>query len=517
MDLVRGRIRKTFLILGFIFILELGVLFYNSGTVKGVSERADSLKTYAVASREDDTVLPGDFYDRNGTLLAETVFQVEKEYDGEEKQKEQRVRKTNYINGGAYSQLLGYTGKRMLDISSGTAEKVVSCRDACRLMSFMDSEYWGNNGLYATTGINGNKGQDVTLTIDHKVQMKVYETLSEEMDEKNTRGSAVIMNARTGEILSMVTFPAYDFNNLENAREEMHKAEEEKGLEPGFPVSYKGPVAPGSIFKILTAVALLDHGMEDYTVEDKPFEINGWQCNNSYYSVGDKITYYEGIERSSNVFYAHAALELGADKLRETAEKFMLFEEMEGGEDTYLSTDFGHVRYNWDLDVREEILAQTGFGQGKTELSTVFVAAVTQAIANDGIMMRPYLVKKLTDVKGELVYIGEEETLSEAASVSTANKVTEAMQAAAKYSSISYEDLGNTAEVFQKYRVAGKTGTAETGDENDSNHAWFTSFAPADNPQYVVVVNQCRTNKSGYRMMKAAAEIYEYLFEKTVE
>ena len=65
-----------------------------------------------------------------------------------------------------------------------------------------------------------------------------------------------------------------------------------------------------------------------------------------------------------------------------------------------------------------------------------------------------------------------------------------------------------------RYKIAGKTGTAETGDENDSNNAWFISFAPADEPQYVVVINQCKTDKGGYRMMNTAAEIYEYLFER---
>ena len=136
--------------------------------------------------------------------------------------------------------------------------------------------------------------------------------------------------------------------------------------------------------------------------------------------MGDEITYYEGMERSSNVFYAQAALELGADKLRETAEKFMLFEEKDG--DNCLSTDFGLIRYNWDLDVQEEELAQTGFGQGKTELSTVYAAAITQAIANDGVMMTPYLVKKLTDADGKVVYTGKAEMLSKSTSASTANK-----------------------------------------------------------------------------------------------
>ncbi|GFI51710.1 penicillin-binding protein A [Lachnospiraceae bacterium] len=512
MSLFRKRIRKVYMTLGFVFIMELGILFYNSGTVVGMNIRADKLKAYAIASRDDNTVSPGNFYDRNGIILTENVMLTEIRHDKEGKQVEKTVRKTQYRDGKAYSQLLGYTGGRIIDMSVESVEKVVGRRDDYRLMAFMDSNYWGDNGLYTTTGANGDKGQDVTLTIDHKLQMEVYESLARQMDESAARGSAVVMNAKTGEILSMVAFPTYDFNDLGKAKEEMQSVEEETELEPGFPVTYKGAVAPGSIFKVFTAVALIDHGLEGFTVVDEPFIVNEWQCNNAYSSVGDEITYYEGMERSSNVFYAQAALKLGADKLRETAEKFMLFEEKDG--DNCLSTDFGLIQYNWDLDVQEEELAQTGFGQGKTELSTVYAAAITQAIANDGVMMTPYLVKKLTDADGKVVYTGKAEMLSKSTSASTANKVTEAMRASARYSSTCYKGLGDMAEVFQRYKIAGKTGTAETGDENDSNNAWFISFAPADEPQYVVAINQCKTDKGGYRLMNTAAEIYEYLFER---
>ena len=201
MSLFRKRIRKVYMTLGFVFIMELGILFYNSGTVVGMNIRADKLKAYAIASRDDNTVSPGNFYDRNGIILTENVMLTEIRHDKEGKQVEKTVRKTQYRDGKAYSQLLGYTGGRIIDMSAESVEKVVGRRDDYRLMAFMDSNYWGDNGLYTTTGANGDKGQDVTLTIDHKLQMEVYESLARQMDESASRGSAVVMNAKKCEIL----------------------------------------------------------------------------------------------------------------------------------------------------------------------------------------------------------------------------------------------------------------------------------------------------------------------------
>lgn len=527
----RGQI--CYLIIGLVLIFEILNLFYNSGIIAGWNERADKFKVYAKASRDDKTILAGDIYDKNGELLAETKFETITYYEpetyyeieilenGEEKKvektrdilKEKEIIKTSYTNVMAYSQLLGYTGKRNLDLSADTMEEIVGDRNDYRLMAFLDEdlgeEYWGeNNGLYAISDIDCGKGQSATLTIDNKIQTKTYEALAKQINESTEQGSAVVLDAKTGEILSMVAFPAYDFNELSDAKMKMITDEKETDLEPGYPVSYKNAKTPGSIFKILTEVSLIDHGLEDFKVEDMPFQVNGWQCNNAYSSVGDKIGYKLALERSSNVFFAQAALELGKENLKETAEKFMLTEDS-----NYISLDFGHVPYNWDLNVSEDVFAQTGFGQGKTELTTVHAAMIVQAIANDGVMMKPYLIDKLTDAEGKVVYTGTAEELSKATSKSTADKVTESMRLAAKYASSHYKGLGNTAAIFEKYQVAGKTGTAENGDKNDTVNAWFVSFAPADNPQYVVVVNQCKTNKGGYKMTETAAEIYQYLFE----
>lgn len=492
MELWKKRSYILYLFLGLIMVAEFFVLFYHSGILEGLDKRADKLQQFAQIQRDDATILPGDFYDRNGKLLVETTIETG----------------TSYCDGKAYSQLIGYSGNHRLDLSAAFTENIVQGRDDYRLMAFLDDEYWGRNGLYRTVNADGTKGQSAVLTIDHELQLNVYQALSRQMSESNARGSAVVMDAKTGEILAMVAFPTYNFNQLAEAKVNMQRDEENTDLEPGFPISYKASVAPGSIFKVVLAAALLEHDMEDFTVEDKPFTVNGWKCNNAYSSMGDEITYDKALERSSNVFYAQAALALGKERLQETADKFMLVQ------NESLLLDFGRVEYHWDLEGAEDTLAQTGFGQGKAELSTVYAAMITQAIANDGMMMKPYVIRELVDARGKSVYTGKPEVLSKAVGKDSADKITKAMLASVKYNCTHHKELRTVSEIFSRFQIAGKTGTAETGGKKNLHNAWFISFAPADDPQYVVAVNQCKTNKGGYRMMTTAAEIFQYLFEE---
>lgn len=508
-ELICRRSQKVMLLLGMLFVLEIFFLIYNSGVVQGMNQRADKLKAYAKAAREDETFLPSDFYDRQGERLTDASW---------DEKNNGKTQKTWYIDGKAYSQIIGYTGRRQFDLAAKSAEEADLGRDDYRLMAFMDEDYWKDQGA----GLYINELQrfhpEIYLTIDHDLQMEVYAALGRQMSESSDRGSAIVMDAKTAEILAMVAFPAYDFNQLQEAKLQMRKDEGKTRLEPAFPITYKGSAAPGSIFKVLTAAALLEHGMEDFTVKDKPYTVDGWTCRNAYTSRGDEINYQKALERSSNVFFSRAALELGEDRLQETARKFMIGI---GDYENWRLMDFGEIRVNWDLKPAEGedsyspqvLLAQTGFGQGKTEWSTVYAAMVTQAIANDGLMMKPHLVQEYLDGSYDVLYTGKSEVLSEAVSKETADKITDGMLASVAYNCSHHKGMKKTGSILSRYQVAGKTGTAETGDSEASNNAWFISFAPADDPQYVVVVNQCRCRKGGWKMMSTAAEIYQYLFE----
>ena len=179
-----------------------------------------------------------------------------------------------------------------------------------------------------------------------------------------------------------------------------------------------------------------------------------------------------------------------------------------------LELDFGTVSSNWGLDPEDSNdLADTSYGQGKTLFSTIYGAMEAQTIANDGIMMEPYIIKEIRTPKGRILEKGEADVLSEVTGRETADKITEAMLAATA-SHISVVEGEENQEIYQRYSIASKTGTGENGDQEETNNAWLISFAPAEDPEYVVVVNQCKTQKFGQDMMDTAAQIYLYLFQE---
>lgn len=511
------RSRKVYFIMALLMILELAVLFLRSGVIPGLSDRTEKLKAYGTAKLEDLRIIPGDIYDRNGNVVVESGENtLTKEVDG--KEVEYKERYTKYNNARAFSQLVGYTGNRALDLTADSVQGVVKERADYRLMRRLDDDVWKENGIYATVNSEGSKGTSAVLTVDSRLQNAVYEALCKEMDDTKETGAAVVLDAKTGEILAMVAFPTYDFNDKASAINQMELDRENNNLEPSFPVSYKNAEVPGSIFKVLMSVALIDHGMEDFKVPNEEYTVNGWTCkpkNFQYGGIssvqGDEIDLTTALISSSNVYFTKAALTLGKNALNETAEKFMLVED----EQSFM-LDCGSVPYSWHLNVDRDVLAQTGMGQGRTEITTLHAAMIAQAIANDGKMMKPYVIQQLVNANGKTVYKGKAELLSEATSKRTADKVKAAMLATAQVNSVIHNNE-EVKEVFEEYQVAGKTGTGEVSDETEGetvNNAGYISFAPADDPQYVVAVNFCRTDRVGYEAMPVTADIYRYLFKE---
>ena len=120
----------------------------------------------------------------------------------------------------------------------------------------------------------------------------------------------------------MVALPAYDFNEKHKAIEQMIADSEKTILEPSFPVTNKNAEVPGSIFKILMSVALIDHGKENFTAENADFTLNGWECkaksfNDDAISVnpGDTLDLHSALITSSNVYFAKEIVYLGLDFL----------------------------------------------------------------------------------------------------------------------------------------------------------------------------------------------------------
>ena len=470
------RARAAYITISAVLLIEMWMLYYNSGSTAGLNPKADQYRQAAITEADLNTIAAGDIYDRKGVKI------VSNEEPGED---------SIYADDYAYLQILGYTGPTKLVTG-------LEVSDNQRDYRFM--QYYRDN-LYKTTDIDGTKGQNFTLTLDHELQVKIQELLLNEMELEDS-GSAVVLDARIGEILAMVSFPTFNANDLDTTIQTLDTSEKEEELR--YPISYKGQRVPGSIFKIVTAVSLIDNELENFTAQDKSFTVDDARMVNAYADPGDTIGYRDALIRSSNAYFARAALALGSDKLTETAKKFKIGE--------YLELDFGAVNSSWDLeDTDSANLAYTGFGQGKTLFSTMTAAMMMQAIANDGTMMEPDLVRQITDADGNVLQEGTEKVLSEVTGQDTADKITEALVATVD-GEVPHIEGGS--DVYETYSIAGKTGTGENGDEEETDNAWFVSFAPANDPQYVVVVNQIKTHKWGYQMMDTAAEIYRYLFEE---
>lgn len=478
---VERRSNNTYFMIGGIFILFMAVMFYRSAVVEGVNKEADALKEKTTKQADVRSIVAGDIYDRDGTLL---VAHTKKGQSG------------TYIDGTLYSPLIGYLREKK---DGGTTTDFAGHYEYSRLLQYYTVD---KPTLFKTTDINSDKGCSLVLTLDHELQTEVERLLTKEMGTE-ARGSAVVMDAKTGEILASVSHPSYDANDLSASLDKLNKAPKEE--EVFYPISHKGAVNGGSSFKIITAVAALDHGLEDFTAVDNNYVIGTTPIVNSYGSTGKTIGYLDAFSRSSNVFFSKIGLELGKDRLEQTAKKFLLGEEIE--------LDFGTINSNWSLkDTSPEKIAMTAFGQGDTLFSTIYAAMMTQTIANDGVMMEPYLIREIKGSFGETVSTGQEKVLSAVTSKETADKVTEAMVAATK-SHLHVVEGEENREIYETYEIASKTGTGENGDTKDSNNAWLVSFAPASDPQYVVVANQCKTTKAGQDLMDTVAGIYDYLFE----
>lgn len=375
--------------------------------------------------------------------------------------------KRHYSFGRAYSTLTGYFSK-----TYGT----------------MGVEKAFNSQLVSSKSGAGDtkKGCDITLTTNSDLQQVSYQAIS-----NISNGAAVVLDVQSGEILAMASTPSFIPSELEENWSELVKVD---GL--FLPNAYRSTFAPGSDFKIISACAVIDNNVDGETVEDE----------GSYtFKSGHVITNYKeraygeldldaAIEYSSNVYFITKALEMGGEKLEASIRKFMV------GESVQL--DFGNLPSSINFgDYSDEMVGSIAFGQGTTEVTPLHMAMAAQAIANDGKMLKPYLIKKIVNGSGKTEQEGQTETLATCTSRETARRVNRAMTQAARHYELPY--VGNDWE------LAAKTGTAETG--TGSKNGWIVSFAPANDPKYAVVVMAANQDHDGIYYKNSLTDIYSAL------
>ena len=322
-------------------------------------------------------------------------------------------------------------------------------------------------------------GANLELTIDPAVQQAAVDALGDR------RGAAVAIDPSSGAILAMVSRPGFDPNALSSHNlAAVEEAYEQLAADPGRPLLNRAIAGdlypPGSVFKLVTAAAALESGDYEpdtelegpvtYTLPGTSTTLPNFQ--GAACDPQDRPTLAVSIQVSCNTSFAWLAGELGAEVLREQAEDF--------GFGQSLEVPLPVTPSSYPAELNDPQLALTGIGQYDVRVTPLQVAMVAAGIANDGVVMTPYLVETVRGADLEVVDQTSPRTLSRAVSGGTASELTEMMTMVVERGS------GQGAQL-PGVQVAGKTGTAEFGTQGGA-HAWFTGFAPADDPQIAVAV-----------------------------
>ncbi|WP_408897546.1 peptidoglycan D,D-transpeptidase FtsI family protein [Nocardioides sp. R1-1] len=347
------------------------------------------------------------------------------------------------------------------------------------------------------------QGGNVVLTLDAAAQKAAFDGLRDTLGPRG-EGSVVAIQPKTGRILAMASYPSYDPNELathDSAKAaEAYKALDADEREPLLNRALRTRLFPGSTFKLVTAAAAIEAGA--YHAGDDVPAGTTYQPPGTSHRIGNdgrgqcspaKISFATAMEWSCNTTFAQLAVEVGPEKMRAQAEAF-------GFNSTSLLDLQGQVQsvYPTGVDVPEDEgggtrelslaeTAQTGIGQNTVQSTPLQMAMVTAAIANQGTLMRPYLVEQVQTAGFDVLRTTEPEVYNEqAVSAQTAGELTELLEA-------TVDDGTASPAAIDGVRVAGKTGTAQRGDSlcsagGQPPYAWFVSFAPAEDAEVAVAV-----------------------------
>ena len=282
----------------------------------------------------------------------------------------------------------------------------------------------------------------------------------------------------------MASNPTFDPNELaSHDLGDVEEADRRLREDPATPLINRGigtTLPPGSTFKLVTAAAAIESGNYDkdsmvpgnaqFQLPQSSTKVGNWQGTDC---GGNRITLTTALAVSCNVSFLSLANELGIEAMTEQAEAF-------GFNATALEDLPGQGRSLYPPDMDEPQTALSGIGQSSVTAAPLQMAMVVAGIANDGEVMRPYVVDEVRAPNASLLDKTEASTYSQAVSSGTADELTEMM-----VSTVTDGTAGVAA--IDGVRVAGKTGTAQSTDDRPP-YAWFVSFAPADDPQVAVAV-----------------------------
>lgn len=369
------------------------------------------------------------------------------------------------------AHLIGYINKADNTGQSGLENDFDSVLNASDQKMYVVAD--GVSRIITGLGImtsNDKEDGDIVTTLDYNIQTAA-EGILKEYTEK---GSLVVLEAKTGNILAGVSLPSYDPNNIGASLNSDHGELMNKSIQSVYP--------PGSIFKIVVAAAALENHKIDL---DTRFFCKGYQnvndiiikCSSSPDGGHGSISLLDAFAKSCNSTFIQIGESVGGDAIIEMSKKLGL------GQRTmsYMKEEnVGNLPS--ENSIKGAGIGNLSIGQGELLVTPMQVAKLTQIIANKGNDTGIHLVSEVIKNKGtSKSYIND--VSKQVLSGETCQKLNEMMKATVT------SGTANNMNLKPEWTAAGKTGSAEAANNgNKVVHGWFTGYIPADDPKYVITV-----------------------------
>ncbi len=404
--------------------------------------------------------------------------------------------KRHYLHRNFASHLLGHLGEigpKELRALSRAGYRLGDIIGKSGVEKIYDSSLRGKSGgrqvemdasgrqLRIISSVLPEEGDSMILTLDERIQRLCEESL------KGKAGAICAINPANGEILALVSKPDFD-PNLFTERLTPTRTQE-LFTDPGFPMFNRviqSQYAPGSLFKIITAIAGLEEGV--ITADETLGCWGSLQIGNREFKCWKErghghLDIVQAIAKSCDVFFYQLGLRVGEDRLARYARMLGLARQIgislpseASGlvpDSTWKKTNFGEQWYPGDT-------ANMSIGQGYVEVSPLQMASLISLVANGGVIYKPFIVKKIINGQGDIIKTFQPKVVVKPKiSPETLSIVRKGLREAV---------ISGTSQVlkFKRLSVAGKTGTAQNPHGGD--HAWFICYAPEEEPIIALAV-----------------------------
>ena len=337
-------------------------------------------------------------------------------------------------------------------------------------------------------------GDSVVTTLDVGLQEVAAKSLGV------YKGAIIVSEPSTGRILAMVSKPDFNPNEIDTLWDGLIQDKESTVL---LNRVTQGLYPPGSTFKIVTALEYIRENPDSYGQYS-------YQCNGRYSSGQDTINCYHGsvhghedftrsFAKSCNASFANIGMTLDRTRWGQTLDGLLFNQELP------VSFAYNKSKLVVNADTSDSDILQASIGQGTTQITPLHLNMITCAIANGGTVMKPYLVDHVKNNEGTVIKQFSPDSYKELLTQTEAAVLTELMTAVV-------ESGTGTKLAGLTYTAAGKTGSAEFNNVKTDSHAWFTGFAPAQEPEVCVTIIIEGAGSGGDYAVPIAKRIFDEYF-----